>query len=122
MLSGTQRQDSAAQRRILGSLRAYCASQILALGPGLRSASGCALRSTAPGKGNFPVLAPIRASERPAMAEPPMLAVEGLDVFYRRAKLLHGVSFSAQAGEIVALPRRNGAGKSTTLKAVIGHG
>jgi branched-chain amino acid transport system ATP-binding protein len=51
---------------------------------------------------------------------PPMLAVEGLDVFYGRAKILHGVSFSAQAGEIVALAGRNGAGKSTTLKAIIG--
>ena len=50
----------------------------------------------------------------------PMLAVEALDVFYGRAKILHGVSFTARAGEIVALAGRNGAGKSTTLKAIIG--
>src|SRR5260370_3370345 len=54
------------------------------------------------------------------MAEAPMLEVEGLDVFYGRAKILHGVSFVARAGEIVALAGRNGAGKSTTLKAIIG--
>jgi branched-chain amino acid transport system ATP-binding protein len=53
-------------------------------------------------------------------AEAPMLAVEGIDVFYGRAKILHGVSFTAKAGEIVALAGRNGAGKSTTLKAIIG--
>ncbi|MFI5016124.1 MAG: ABC transporter ATP-binding protein [Hyphomicrobiales bacterium] len=49
-----------------------------------------------------------------------MLQVEDLDVFYGRAKILHGVSFTARAGEIVALAGRNGAGKSTTLKAIIG--
>jgi branched-chain amino acid transport system ATP-binding protein len=50
----------------------------------------------------------------------PLLAVENLDVFYGRAQILHGVSLTARAGEIVALAGRNGAGKSTTLKAIIG--
>jgi branched-chain amino acid transport system ATP-binding protein len=54
------------------------------------------------------------------MPAAPMLAVEAIDVHYGRAKILHGVSFAAQAGEIVALAGRNGAGKSTTLKAIIG--
>ena len=49
-----------------------------------------------------------------------MLVVENLDVFYGRAQILHGVSLMASAGEIVALAGRNGAGKSTTLKAIIG--
>jgi branched-chain amino acid transport system ATP-binding protein len=49
-----------------------------------------------------------------------MLAVDGIDVFYGRAKILHGISFAARAGEIVALAGRNGAGKSTTMKAIIG--
>jgi branched-chain amino acid transport system ATP-binding protein len=52
--------------------------------------------------------------------ETPTLMVEALDVFYGRAKILHGVAFAARAGEIVALAGRNGAGKSTTLKAIIG--
>jgi len=51
---------------------------------------------------------------------PPILSVEGLDVFYGRAKILHGVSFAASPGEILALAGRNGAGKSTTMKAIIG--
>jgi branched-chain amino acid transport system ATP-binding protein len=50
----------------------------------------------------------------------PLLAVDNLDVFYGRAQILHGVSLTARAGEIVALAGRNGAGKSTTLKAIIG--
>jgi branched-chain amino acid transport system ATP-binding protein len=54
------------------------------------------------------------------MASAPMLAIEGIDVFYGRAKILHGVSFVARAGEIVALSGRNGAGKSTTMKAIMG--
>jgi branched-chain amino acid transport system ATP-binding protein len=49
-----------------------------------------------------------------------MLTVENLNVFYGRAQILHGVSLQADAGEIVALAGRNGAGKSTTLKAIIG--
>ena len=54
------------------------------------------------------------------MPAAPMLSVEMIEVHYGRAKILHGVSFAAQAGEIVALAGRNGAGKSTTLKAIIG--
>jgi branched-chain amino acid transport system ATP-binding protein len=49
-----------------------------------------------------------------------MLAVEAVEVFYGRAKILHAVSFVARAGEIVALAGRNGAGKSTTMKAIMG--
>ncbi len=49
-----------------------------------------------------------------------MLSVQGLDAHYGRAKILHGVSFDAMPGEIVALAGRNGAGKSTTLKAIMG--
>jgi branched-chain amino acid transport system ATP-binding protein len=56
----------------------------------------------------------------PSPPGPPLLAVEAIDVFHGRAHILHGVSFSARAGEIVALAGRNGAGKSTTLKAIIG--
>ena len=54
------------------------------------------------------------------MTQAPMLSVETLDVHYGRAKILHGVSFEARSGEIVALAGRNGAGKSTTLKAIMG--
>ena len=49
-----------------------------------------------------------------------MLQVEGLHAYYGRAHILHGVSLEARAGEVVALLGRNGAGKSTTMKAIMG--
>ncbi|MCW8085171.1 ABC transporter ATP-binding protein [Sabulicella glaciei] len=49
-----------------------------------------------------------------------MLEVSALHAHYGRAHILHGVSFAAREGEVVALLGRNGAGKSTTMKAVMG--
>jgi len=49
-----------------------------------------------------------------------MLSVKDLHAFYGRAHILHGVSLEARAGEVVALLGRNGAGKSTALKAIMG--
>ncbi len=49
-----------------------------------------------------------------------MLSVKNLHAFYGRAHILHGVSLEARAGEVVALLGRNGAGKSTALKAIMG--
>jgi branched-chain amino acid transport system ATP-binding protein len=51
---------------------------------------------------------------------PPMLQVKGLHAYYGRAHILQGVSLEAQAGEVVALLGRNGAGKSTAMKAIMG--
>lgn len=50
----------------------------------------------------------------------PLLALAGVDAHYGRAHILHQVSLEVGAGTIVALLGRNGAGKSTTMKAVIG--
>jgi len=49
-----------------------------------------------------------------------MLDVRDLHAVYGRSHVLHGVSLSAREGEVVSLLGRNGAGKSTTLKAVMG--
>jgi branched-chain amino acid transport system ATP-binding protein len=50
----------------------------------------------------------------------PMLAVEGLCAWYGAAQILYDLSFTVGRGEVVALMGRNGAGKSTTIKAVMG--
>lgn len=49
-----------------------------------------------------------------------MLEVDRIDAFYGRAHILHGLSFAVGEGEVVALLGRNGAGKSATMKAVMG--
>ena len=49
-----------------------------------------------------------------------MLQVIDLHAFYGRAHILHGISLEARAGEVVALLGRNGAGKSTAMKAIMG--
>jgi len=49
-----------------------------------------------------------------------MLKVEGLHAYYGQAHILSDVAFEVAAGEVVVLLGRNGAGKSTTLKSIIG--
>ncbi len=50
-----------------------------------------------------------------------MLEVRELHAFYGKSHVLHGVDLSVGAGEIVALLGRNGVGRSTTVKAVMGQ-
>jgi branched-chain amino acid transport system ATP-binding protein len=50
----------------------------------------------------------------------PVLSVSGLNAFYGRAHILFDLAFEVRAGEVVVLLGRNGAGKSTTLKSIIG--
>jgi branched-chain amino acid transport system ATP-binding protein len=49
-----------------------------------------------------------------------MLHVENLHAFYGKSHVLHGVHFDVNEGEIVALLGRNGSGRSTTAKAIMG--
>ncbi len=49
-----------------------------------------------------------------------MLEVRDLQAFYGKSHVLHGVSLSVKHGEVVSLIGRNGAGKSTTLKSLMG--
>ena len=49
-----------------------------------------------------------------------MLQLKNLHAFYGKSHVLHGVSFNVRPGEIVALLGRNGSGRSTTAKAIMG--
>ncbi|WP_428246404.1 ABC transporter ATP-binding protein [Ferrovibrio sp.] len=49
-----------------------------------------------------------------------MLSISGLNTFYGRAHILADLALEARRGEVVVLLGRNGAGKSTTMKSVIG--
>ena len=54
------------------------------------------------------------------MTGEPLLRVQGLQAWYGRAHILAGVELTVGRGEVLALVGRNGAGKSTTMKAVMG--
>jgi branched-chain amino acid transport system ATP-binding protein len=56
----------------------------------------------------------------PKTPQTPLLEVQALDAWYGAAQILHGVALQVARGEVVALMGRNGAGKSTTLKAIAG--
>jgi branched-chain amino acid transport system ATP-binding protein len=54
-------------------------------------------------------------------AAKPLLAVEGVSVFYDKFRAIDHVDIAVGAGEIVSIIGANGAGKSTLLKAIIGQ-
>jgi len=54
------------------------------------------------------------------MSGEPILAVRGLSAWYGAAQILYQLDLEVARGEVVALMGRNGAGKSTTLKSIMG--
>src|ERR1019366_5155892 len=61
-----------------------------------------------------------RAPRRGNMSMQPVVQVENLDVYYGTSQILFDVNLSVRPGETMALLGRNGAGKSTTMKAIMG--
>jgi branched-chain amino acid transport system ATP-binding protein len=62
------------------------------------------------------VTPPVAVAARPAE----FLRVAGLHAFYGESHILHGVDLSVGTGELVTLLGRNGSGRTTTLKAILG--
>ncbi len=56
----------------------------------------------------------------PSMSADAIIEVKDLDVYYGTSQILFGVGLSVRKGETMALLGRNGAGKSTTMKAIMG--
>jgi branched-chain amino acid transport system ATP-binding protein len=54
------------------------------------------------------------------MAETAALEIRGLHAFYGESHILHGVDITVNRGEVVTLLGRNGAGRTTTLRAILG--
>ena len=49
-----------------------------------------------------------------------MLEVDGIHTYYGLSHILHSLSLTVEKGEIVCLLGRNGAGKSTTMRSIMG--
>lgn len=49
-----------------------------------------------------------------------LLEVDGIDTFYGKSHVLHGVSLKVEDGQVVALLGKNGVGKTTTLRSIMG--
>lgn len=64
--------------------------------------------------------APHALASRGASAGAPVLSVSGINTFYGTSQILHDLEFELKQGEILGLLGRNGAGKSTTVKSVMG--
>ena len=60
------------------------------------------------------------AEPRARGSEPPLLEVSGLNTYYGDSHILFDLSLRVERNEVVALLGRNGAGKSTTLKSLMG--
>src|SRR5580698_9975963 len=63
---------------------------------------------------------PIWASRKRAMAEPPLLEVTNIETSYGQSRVLFGISFAIAPGEMVSLMGRNGMGKTTTVRSIMG--
>jgi ABC-type branched-subunit amino acid transport system ATPase component/ABC-type branched-subunit amino acid transport system permease subunit len=58
--------------------------------------------------------------ERARVTAAPIMEVEAINTFYGKSHILHDVSFDVRENEVVALLGRNGAGKTSTFKSIMG--
>src|SRR6478672_1446838 len=60
------------------------------------------------------------AARTKSASRAPLLSVQNLEAWYGESHILHGVNFDVKPGEVVTLLGRNGAGKTSTLKSIMG--
>ncbi|MFZ3224398.1 MAG: ABC transporter ATP-binding protein, partial [Xanthobacteraceae bacterium] len=65
-------------------------------------------------------LADSLATDPAATSATPLVALDEVHTYYGKSHILHGVSLNVAPGEVVGLLGRNGVGKSTTLKTIMG--
>ena len=58
--------------------------------------------------------------KKPTFEEDSVLRIQDLHAYYGKSHILQGVSLEVNGGEIVGLLGRNGVGKTTTLKSIMG--
>src|SRR5262245_56249220 len=61
-----------------------------------------------------------RSKRRTAMADAPLLALDGIETRYGASQVLFGISLAIAPGEMVTLMGRNGMGKTTTVRSIMG--
>jgi branched-chain amino acid transport system ATP-binding protein len=66
------------------------------------------------------ISAPMLANDISVSARPALMRVRGLHAFYGKSHIIQGVDLDVGAGEIVSVLGRNGVGRSTMLKAIMG--
>src|SRR5580658_5299712 len=68
-----------------------------------------------------PYAKPISAKTRArVMAETPLLELAGVETSYGLSRVLFGISLAAAPGEVISLMGRNGMGKTTTVRSIMG--
>jgi branched-chain amino acid transport system ATP-binding protein len=62
---------------------------------------------------------PLSAAQQAANGDP-ALEIAGLQAWYGESHILHGVDLRVNRGEVITLLGRNGAGRTTTMRAIMG--
>src|SRR6202161_1569240 len=88
--------------------------------------AGSSLAESRPRSGTIPTSAALisanskKSPRRPAMPDSPLLEVTGVETSYGLSRVLFGVSLGVAAGEMVSLMGRNGMGKTTPVRSIMG--
>ena len=83
-------------------------------------ASGSAGRDPRQRRGQARLSRRSACGDPPWLTPPPLLEVDGIETCYGLSQVLFGMSLSVRSGEMVAMMGRNGMGKTTTIRSILG--